>query len=81
LLKLTVEQALNVELEEHLGYPKHAPKGRGSGRSFFSCEADTLQRFAKGAVAHRLTPLLRPLHDHLLLGEMTVVFRKPPKYL
>jgi transposase-like protein len=31
LLKLTVEQALNVELEEHLGYPKHAQAGRGSG--------------------------------------------------
>jgi putative transposase len=33
LLKLTVEQALNVELEEHLGYPNHAREGRGSGNS------------------------------------------------
>lgn len=33
LLKLTVEQALNTELEEHLGYPKHAQAGRGSGNS------------------------------------------------
>jgi transposase-like protein len=33
LLKLTVETALNAELEEHLGYGKHDPVGRGSGNS------------------------------------------------
>ena len=33
LLKLTVERALNVELDEHLGYSKHAPEGRGTGNS------------------------------------------------
>jgi putative transposase len=27
LLKVTVEQALNVELEEHLGYAKQAQEG------------------------------------------------------
>src|SRR5919106_3087596 len=33
LLKLTVERALNAEMDEHLGYPKHALEGRGSGNS------------------------------------------------
>lgn len=33
LVKLTVETALNAELDEHLGYEKHAPAGRGSGNS------------------------------------------------
>lgn len=33
LVKLTVETALNAELDEHLGYEKHAPTGRGTGNS------------------------------------------------
>jgi transposase-like protein len=33
LLKLTVERALQVEMEEHLGYAKHAQEGHGSGNS------------------------------------------------
>ena len=33
LLKLTVETALGAEMEEHLGYAKHEPGGRGSGNS------------------------------------------------
>ena len=33
LLKLTVETALNEELEDYLGYPKHASKGHGTGNS------------------------------------------------
>jgi len=33
LLKLTVETALGAEMEQHLGYPKHAAEGRGSGNS------------------------------------------------
>ena len=33
LVKLTVETALNAELDEHLGYDKHDPKGHGSGNS------------------------------------------------
>lgn len=33
LLKLTVETALGAEMEEHLGYAKHDPKGHGSGNS------------------------------------------------
>ena len=33
LLKMTVERALNAELDDHLGYPKHSPEGRGSGNS------------------------------------------------
>lgn len=33
LLKLTVETALGAEMEEHLGYTKHAPEGRGTGNS------------------------------------------------
>ncbi len=33
LVKLTVETALNAELDEHLGYEKHALEGRGTGNS------------------------------------------------
>ena len=33
LIKLTVETALNAELDAHLGYEKHDPAGRGSGNS------------------------------------------------
>lgn len=33
LVKLTVETALGKEMEEHLGYAKHSPDGRGSGNS------------------------------------------------
>lgn len=33
LLKLTVERAMNVEMDEHLGYEKHAVEGRNSGNS------------------------------------------------
>lgn len=43
LLKLTVEQALNVELEQHLGYAKHASEGRGSGNSRNGYSSKTLK--------------------------------------
>ena len=33
LMKMTVEAALGAELDEHLGYDKHDPVGRGSGNS------------------------------------------------
>lgn len=33
LLKLTVERAMNAELDEHLGYEKHAVTGKNSGNS------------------------------------------------
>ncbi|RQM63249.1 transposase, partial [Aeromonas enteropelogenes] len=33
LLKLTVETALNAEMDEHLGYQKHASQGRGTGNN------------------------------------------------
>lgn len=33
LMKITVETALNAELDEHLGYEKHDVAGRGSGNS------------------------------------------------
>jgi putative transposase len=32
-IKLTVETALNAELDRHLGYDTHAPARRGSGNS------------------------------------------------
>lgn len=43
LLKLTVERALNVEMDEHLGYPKHALAGRGSGNSRNGHSSKTLK--------------------------------------
>jgi len=33
LLKLTVERAMNVEMDEHLGYEKHSIAGKNSGNS------------------------------------------------
>lgn len=33
LLKLTVERAMDAEMDEHLGYEKHSCKGRNSGNS------------------------------------------------
>ena len=33
LTKTVLETALEVELEDHLGYPKHAPVGRDKGNS------------------------------------------------
>jgi len=33
LIKDTLEAFLELELEQHLGYPKHDPEGRGSGNS------------------------------------------------
>ncbi len=33
LIKQTLEAFLEVEMEEHLGYPRYAPEGRGSGNS------------------------------------------------
>jgi putative transposase len=33
LVKLTVETALNAEIEDHLGYPKNNPDGRNTGNS------------------------------------------------
>jgi putative transposase len=33
LLKLSIENMLNAELTEHLGYPKHSPVGNNSGNS------------------------------------------------
>jgi transposase-like protein len=33
LSKMVIEGALEGEMDDHLGYPKHAPEGRGSGNS------------------------------------------------
>ena len=33
LLKLTVERAMDAELDEHLGYEKHAIEGKNTGNS------------------------------------------------
>jgi putative transposase len=33
LVKDTLEAFLELEMEQHLGYPKHDPEGRGSGNS------------------------------------------------
>ena len=33
LLKLSVERVMAAELEDHLGYPKHAKEGQNTGNS------------------------------------------------
>lgn len=43
LLKLTVERALNTELEDHLGYEKHAAEGKNSGNSRNGYTSKTLK--------------------------------------
>jgi putative transposase len=43
LVKQTVEAFLEVELEEHLGYPKYAAQGRGSGNSRNGGTAKTIR--------------------------------------
>ncbi len=43
LLKLTVERALQVEMEEPLGYAKHAQEGHGSGNSRNGYSSKTLK--------------------------------------
>ena len=43
LLKLTVEIALNKELDEHLGYEKHAIEGRNTGNNRNGSSAKTLK--------------------------------------
>lgn len=43
LRKITVEAALGAEMEEHLGYAKHAAKGRGSGNSRNGSSPKTLK--------------------------------------
>jgi len=43
LLKLTVERAMNAELDEHLGYEKHALDGRNSGNNRNGYSSKTLK--------------------------------------
>lgn len=43
LLQLTVERALRAELDDHLGYKKHAPAGRNTGNSRNGYSAKTLK--------------------------------------
>lgn len=43
LLKLTVESALNAELEAHLGYAKHARQGQQTGNRRNGSSAKTLK--------------------------------------
>ncbi|EPJ4530214.1 IS256 family transposase (plasmid) [Pseudomonas aeruginosa] len=43
LMKLTVERALAAELDDHLGYDKHAPEGKNTGNSRNGAMAKTLK--------------------------------------
>jgi putative transposase len=43
LLKLTVERAINAELDEHLGYEKHAVEGKNTGNSRNGHSSKTLK--------------------------------------
>lgn len=43
LLKMTVERAMNAELDEHLGYEKHALAGRNTGNSRNGYSTKTLK--------------------------------------
>ena len=43
LLKLTVERAMNAELDDHLGYEKHAMEGKNSGNNRNGHSSKTLK--------------------------------------
>ena len=43
LVKQTFEAFLELEIEEHLGYARHAPEGRGSGNSRNGTTAKTVR--------------------------------------
>jgi putative transposase len=43
LMKQTLEAFLELEMEEHLGYPSHAAEGRGSGNSRNGTTAKTVR--------------------------------------
>jgi putative transposase len=43
MVKDTLEALLEVEMEEHLGYGKHDPEGRGSGNSRNGCSTKTVR--------------------------------------
>lgn len=43
LLKLTVERAMNVEMNEHLGYEKHSPDGKNNGNNRNGYSSKTLK--------------------------------------
>jgi putative transposase len=43
LMKQTLEAFLELEMEEHLGYPPHAAEGRGSGNSRNGTTAKTVR--------------------------------------
>ena len=43
LVKQTIEAFLEVEMEEHLGYRKHAVEGRGTGNSRNGATAKTIR--------------------------------------
>jgi putative transposase len=43
LMKQTLEAFLELEMEEHLGYPPHAAEGRGSGNSRNGTTARTVR--------------------------------------
>ena len=55
LVKLTVETALNAEIEDHLGYPKNNPGGRHTGNSRNGSTPKTL----KGNFGHLEMKTLR----------------------
>jgi transposase-like protein len=43
MVKDTLEAFLEIEMEEHLGYGKHDPEGRGSGNSRNGCSSKTVR--------------------------------------
>src|SRR5207302_10321216 len=43
LVRQTFQALLEVEMEDHLGYVKHAPEGRGSGNSRYGATVKTMR--------------------------------------
>ena len=55
LMKVTIETALNAELDEHLGYEKHQPSDSSNSRNGYSCK--TLRTEEGQVVSAYFTPI------------------------
>jgi transposase-like protein len=60
LIKLTVETALNAEMDEHLGYQKHAPQGRGTGNNRNGYSTKRLKGSTERSPSRRLVTATAP---------------------
>jgi transposase-like protein len=77
LTKALIERAMNAELNDHLGYEKHAPEGRGSGNNRNGRSRKKVQGdFGAVEIEVRLAGRREPGETHLHKIGNTTVFRR-----